>query len=63
MPIKINHTTLPLLADVILKVKLRQPLTLEEELVYLIFIEELPEEKAIKLIEAWFDDSGFHFTS
>jgi len=54
---------LPVLADVIAKVKQRKELTAEEELVYLMYIEGLPEEKAIKLVSAWFDDSGFNYAT
>ena len=43
--------SLPKLADVILKVKQLQPLTPPEEFVYLVYIEEIPEDLARKMIE------------
>jgi hypothetical protein len=42
--------SLPKLADVILKVKQLQNLTPAEEFVYLIFIEEVPEDIAKQMI-------------
>ena len=42
--------SLPKLADVILKVKQLQNLTPAEEFVYLVYIEEVPEELARKMI-------------
>ena len=53
----------PLLANIIVKVKNREELTPEEELVYLVYIEGLPEDKAIKLIFSWFDKEGFTYQS
>jgi hypothetical protein len=43
--------SLPKLANVILKVKQLQNLTPAEEFVYLIYIEEVPEELAREMIE------------
>ena len=47
----------------IVKGKNREELTPEEELVYLKYIEGLPEDQAIKLIYAWFDKEGFTYQS
>ncbi len=42
--------SLPQLADVIMKVRQLQELTPEEEFVYLVFIEEVPENLAKEMI-------------
>ena len=45
-----NNILPPQLAEVILKVKRREELNQEEELIYLMYIEEVPEEEARKII-------------
>lgn len=54
---RLGNAAIPMLADVIRKIKGLQDLTPEEELVYLVFIEKLPVEKAKKIIEYEWDDS------
>lgn len=48
---RFNNNPLPSLADVIAKIKQQQELTPAEELVYLIYIEEVSEEDALKIID------------
>ena len=50
--------SLPLLPDVILKVKNRQELTPAEEFVYLVCIEELKQEDALKIIQDKFEEEN-----
>ena len=45
---------LPPLESVILKIKRLSELTPEEEIVYLIHIEKMPEEEALKFVDAWY---------
>jgi hypothetical protein len=47
----LSLSPLPSIEDVIIKVKLLEDLTPAEELVYLINIEELPEEDALKIVQ------------
>ena len=49
-----NEKKLPDLADVIVKVKHLKELTPEEDLVYLIHIEEIPEDEAKMMIKAFY---------
>ena len=59
----ISLTPLPKIEDVILKVKQLQELTPQEELVYLICIEEVPEAEALRMIEGNIDGNSFASTS
>ncbi len=52
-----NQSPMPSVAEVIRKVKLMEDLTPVEELVYLIYIEELSLEEAVKIVEANFDST------
>lgn len=52
-----NQPPLPNVADVILKVKQMQELSPAEELVYLIHIEEIPEARAVEIIQHKYHNS------
>lgn len=50
-----NQAPMPSISEVIRKVKLMEDLSPVEELVYLIYIEELPLEEAVKIVESNYD--------
>lgn len=52
----------PKLSDVICKIKEQQDLSAEEELLYLIHIEKIPEDEAQQLIFKWYDKMGLPTT-
>ena len=52
----LDITPIPLLSDVIMKVKLLEDLDPLEELVYLVYIEELSVEQAKKIVEEEYKD-------
>ena len=54
MKVSNDKSVLPLLADVIVKVQNKEPLTAEEEYVYLNYVRDLPKEQLKSLLEKFY---------